>query len=66
MNLIFMVIMGLAFLCAAFVGATINQYQLFPGARNRDRILQALILFDCIMAVFIVWTIPLWAPTWLR
>lgn len=60
MNIILIVVLGIAFLCAGFVGATINQYQMFPGATNRDRILQAVILFDCVLVVGIVWTIPLW------
>lgn len=66
MNLVFLIVLGLAFLAAAWVGATINQYTAYPCSYNKRRILDALIVFDCVLVVLIVWTLPLWAPTWLR
>jgi hypothetical protein len=65
----FFVLMGLACIAAAFVGATVNQYQLYPCLMNRRRIRDALVLFvvlDCVLVLLVLWTLPLWAPTWLR
>jgi hypothetical protein len=65
MNIIFLLVIGLAFLAAAFIGATINQYLSYPCSYNQRRILDAAIVFMCVLTVLVVWTLPLWAPTWL-
>lgn len=61
MNIFLPIVIGIALLAAAaLIGATVNQYQMFPGSRNEHRVIQSLVLFACAALLAIIWTMPLW------
>ena len=66
MNLIFMLVLGLALLVAGFIGASIHRYLSRCSPADHEYLLDALILVDCILVVLAIWTLPLWSPAWLR